>query len=73
MQGAQREEPQQQSIDLYRQRNLEYSNSNVKQWFINRYFYIDKDWADEEKINWDTLLENLPKIAPKGSDFEYLT
>lgn len=72
VQGAQREEPRQNSIDIYRQRNLEYSNSNVKQWFINRYFYIDKDWAYEEKINWDILLENLPRIAPTGSDFQYL-
>lgn len=72
VQGAQREEPQQQSISMYKQRSLENENSNVKQWFINRYFYIDKEWAQEEKVNWNILIENLPKIAPTGSDFEYL-
>jgi len=72
VQGAQREEPQQESISEYKQRSLEKENSNVKQWFINRYFYIDKEWAQEERTNWDILIDNLPKIAPTGSNFEYL-
>lgn len=70
--GATREEEQQQAIEQYQRKNLDSKNSNVKQWFINRYFYIDKDWAFEEKTNWDILINNLPRIAPTGSDFQYL-
>ena len=70
--GTTREEPYQQSQNTYLRRNLETGNSNVKQWFINRYFAIDKEWAGEEKINWNILLENLPKLAPTGSDFNYV-
>lgn len=72
VQGAQREEPQQQSISVYKQRSLENENSSVKQWFINRYFYIGQEWAQEEKVNWELLLENLPLIAPHGSDFRFI-
>ncbi|TCB41756.1 hypothetical protein E0H83_12970 [Acinetobacter terrestris] len=70
--GTTREEPYQQSQSSYLRRNLQTENSNVKQWFINRYFAIDKEWAVEEKINWHFLLENLPKLAPNGSDFDYV-
>ncbi len=47
-------------------------NNNIKQWLINRYFMIDKDWAKEEKTNWEHMLKNLPKIAPFDSDFSYV-
>lgn len=70
--GAKREESQQQAIEEYQRKNLDSKSSNVKQWFINRYFYIDKEWAIEERINWDILLDNLTRIAPTGSDFQYL-
>lgn len=28
------------------------NQSNIKQWFVNRYFMIDKEWAEEERKNW---------------------
>ncbi|AQP36928.1 AAA family ATPase [Vibrio anguillarum] len=46
--------------------------SNIKQWFVNRYFVIDKDWAKEERINWFHMVENLPFIGPFDSNFSYI-
>lgn len=46
--------------------------SNIKQWFINRYFVIEKDWAQEEKTNWLHMIENLPFIGPFNSNFTYV-
>lgn len=45
---------------------------NIKQWLVNRYFIIEKDWAVEERENWNQLIECLPKIAPIGSDFRFV-
>jgi energy-coupling factor transporter ATP-binding protein EcfA2 len=45
---------------------------NVKQWIVNRYFMADKDWAAQEKKNWEHLIGNLPKISPFDSDFSYV-
>lgn len=45
---------------------------NIKQWFINRYFMIDKDWAKEEKENWEHMLDCLPSLAPFNSNFSYV-
>ncbi|WP_275886518.1 AAA family ATPase [Escherichia coli] len=39
---------------------------------INRYFIIDKDWAVEEKENWEHLIKTLPEIAPFNSNFKYI-
>ncbi|QNG99909.1 AAA family ATPase [Pseudomonas sediminis] len=46
--------------------------SNIKQWLVNRYFMIDKEWATEEKENWNRLIEHLPNLAPFNSDFSYV-
>lgn len=72
IEGARREEDLPKAVDRYRRHSLENNDSNVKQWFINRYFFIDKDWAEEEKLNWNILIENLPKLAPFDSDFKYI-
>lgn len=45
---------------------------DIKQWFINRYFMVDKDWATEEKINWEHLINSLPSIGPFDSEFAYI-
>jgi hypothetical protein len=45
---------------------------NIKQWLINRYFMIEKEWAAREKKNWDHFVSTLPKIAPFDSDFSYI-
>lgn len=44
----------------------------VKQWFINRYFIIEKNWAEIEKKNWDWLIENLDKVGPIDSNLQYI-
>jgi predicted ATPase len=48
------------------------SKMNIKQWIINRYFMIEKDWATQEKKNWEHFIINLPRLAPFGSDFSYV-
>ncbi len=70
--GARREETSEQYIGAYKQKNIRSENSNVKQWFINRYFFIDKEWATYERANWQKLIDNLPRIAPFDSDFKYV-
>ncbi len=44
----------------------------VKQWMINRYFILEKDWAEVQRRNWYWLMENLSKIAPKDSNFNFI-
>lgn len=46
---------------------------DVKQWMINRYFQIDKEWAKEEKENWNWLIENLKILAPINSEFKFIS
>ncbi len=51
------ENPQQQQIEDYRRQSskrlIGTDMPNVKQWMINRYFQIEKEWAVYEKANWD--------------------
>lgn len=44
---------------------------NVKQWMINRYFQIDKEWAYIEKQNWDWLIDNLNQLSTIDNKFEF--
>jgi len=34
----------------------------IKQWMINRYFIIEKEWGAAEKYNWDLIISNLDFI-----------
>ncbi|CAM4175631.1 hypothetical protein F901_02571 [Acinetobacter dispersus] len=70
--GLSRELDTEQAKAEYSKRGIESNISDVKQWLINRYFIIDKNWAVEEKENWNLLLENLPRIAPFGSNFSFV-
>lgn len=45
---------------------------DIKQWLVNRYFIIDKDWASEERTNWNHLLDNLKVIGPFESCFSFV-
>lgn len=45
---------------------------NIKQWMINRYFQIEKEWASTERKNWDTLMSQLNIIAPRNSCFKFV-
>lgn len=44
---------------------------NVKQWMINRYFEIEKEWALKYKENWDWIINNLDVVSPFGKDFSF--
>lgn len=76
IEGLKREPSTKDSLNTYLQNSSAslYGDwqRNVKQWFINRYFVIDKDWAIEEKNNWLHLIESLPQIGPFNSDFKYV-
>lgn len=45
---------------------------DIKQWLVNRYFMIDKEWAEEERENWNHMIQHLPTLAPFDSDFSYV-
>lgn len=44
---------------------------NIKQWMINRYFEIDKEWAGPYKKNWDWIIGNLTNLAPSNCRLEF--
>src|SRR5699024_8185746 len=44
---------------------------NVKQWMINRYFEIEKDWAYNYKCNWERIVVNLNNITQYGDNFSF--
>ncbi|ART83793.1 hypothetical protein CBP31_15070 [Oceanisphaera profunda] len=76
IQGMKKESKIDQSFNEYIRNNTKslYGEwqSDIKQWFVNRYFMIDKDWATEEKVNWEHMLESLSVIAPFDSNFSYV-
>jgi energy-coupling factor transporter ATP-binding protein EcfA2 len=48
------------------------STANIKQWLVNRYFIIEKDWAIHEKVNFNRLISSLKQIGPKESEFSFI-
>ena len=74
--GMTREGNQIEKRRNYRNNNPVYLEAqpmpDIKQWMINRYFQIDKDWAGVEKNNWDTIMSKLNLISPKDSDFKFV-
>lgn len=60
----------------YRANNPKYLEAtpmpNIKQWMINRYFQIGKDWAGKERDNWNAIISKLGAISPKGADFKFV-
>lgn len=74
--GMQREQTLDQQINNIRNTSSQTlygeKESNIKQWFVNRYFVIEKEWAQEERVNWLHMIENLPFIGPFNSDFTYV-
>ncbi|PJG57683.1 AAA family ATPase [Aeromonas cavernicola] len=74
--GMTREQNTDQQIQEYKSNNTNSlygeQSTNIKQWFVNRYFMIDKEWAKEERENWFRLIENLPLLAPFNSNFSYV-
>jgi len=43
----------------------------VKQWMINRYFQIEKDWAVVYKKNWNWIIENLNSLSPRNCELYF--
>lgn len=75
IEGMKREEGYAKRRQSYRQNGAASLNGgflpDVKQWLINRYFQIEKDWAANEKINWKWLIDNLSHIGPTESGFKF--
>ena len=70
-----------ETLHLERRRNYIYNNPNylegttmpdIKQWMINRYFQIEKEWAIIERYNWDAIISKLQIIAPNESKFKFV-
>lgn len=48
------------------------STADIKQWLVNRYFVIEKDWAEHERENFNRLVSSLGGIGPSGSEFSFV-
>ncbi|ENQ8613763.1 AAA family ATPase [Vibrio fluvialis] len=76
IQGMSREPDIQQSRQVYSRDGIRAlygeTKSEVKQWIINRDFIIEKDWAREERANWEQMTAQLHTIGPFDSDFSYI-
>jgi len=76
IEGMTQEETKAKQIKEYRRhsskRLIGTEMPNVKQWLINRYFQIEKDWAINEKRNWEWLLQNFNQLGPKDSNFNFV-
>ena len=74
--GMKRETPQEESSNKYTSQSMSSlygeSKETIKQWLINRYFVIDKDWAQVEKENWNHLIGSLSALGPINSDLKYI-
>ncbi len=74
--GMTREQTKDQQLSQYKSSSTQSlygeKHQNIKQWFVNRYFMIDKEWAFEEKENWEHMIKNLPSLAPFDSNFSYI-
>lgn len=44
---------------------------DVKQWMINRYFEIEKEWATVYKQNWEWIISNLENLGPSNCKLEF--
>lgn len=75
IEGMKREALSSERVKAVLDKNLSYLDTtempNVKQWMINRYFVIEKEWAEVERYNWGKLNSLLSTIAPKGSQFAF--
>ncbi|MEZ9184437.1 AAA family ATPase [Vibrio splendidus] len=82
IQGMTREPTREEQISAYTRsgtgclygenKYIHQNHRDIKQWFINRYFMIDKEWAKEERENWEHMIQYLPTLAPFDSDFSYV-
>ncbi len=73
VQFIKKEEETSKAKFTYDSNNPEYIDKpglpSIKQWMVNRYFQIDKDWAEIEKSNWEAIIHNLSQLAPNENEF----
>ena len=73
--GMQQEKKGKERKKEYDQKNTTFLDKPelpaIKQWMINRYFIIDKEWSETEKENWNRIINYLPKLAPKHLTFKF--
>lgn len=73
--GMKREDNLQEEIDYYI--NISpaslygVSTPNTKQWMINRYFQMEKDWAEIERKNWQWLMKSISILFPSSTNFRF--
>lgn len=76
IEGMQREEKGVARKRYYDERNSSFLDNPslpaIKQWMINRYFIMEKDWALTEKLNWEKVIQFIPKIVPQTQNFKFL-
>ena len=76
IEGFRREKDREEALEEYLSKGIPslYGEweTNIKQWLVNREFMIEKEWAAQERQNWERFTGSLPKIAPYDSHFSYV-
>lgn len=76
IEGMQRESKGSERKKFYDNNNSTYlekpSLPPIKQWMINRYFIIEKEWAKVEKTNWNSVIDFLPNLVSSKQQFKFL-
>ena len=74
--GMVREKTRSESIAEYRSQLVNRLRNgklpSPKQWMINRYFQVDKDWAYELRYNFELIMNQLHLLAPNSANFKFL-
>ena len=64
-----------ESRQYYSRNSMEFINGgimpDVKQWMINRYFQLEKDWAAPLKRNWEWIMGHLDVLSPSNCKIEF--
>lgn len=75
IEGMKKETLPVQKRNYYREHALESVEGgylpDVKQWMINRYFEIEKEWAGQYRKNWEWIINNLNVVSPFGEKFGF--
>lgn len=45
---------------------------DVKQYLVNRYFIVEKEWGSEERANWNWLKQKFKILAPRNIDLDFV-
>jgi predicted ATPase len=76
IEGMKREAVGEERKQYYRKHAIQFLDGtllpDIKQWMINRYFSIDKDWAEIQRQNWEHIMSLLPTFAPAEMDFQFV-